>query len=119
MSLRPTAPGASRICSLDSRHLRYFGLLIVYIATWFDKPELVSAVKCALKGWINEGLDILHCKVCAARLIVKIRGSKPSFGTFDSNEAGNAYVERLTEAHSSSCPWRERACQGNFIQSLY
>ncbi|KAF9972386.1 hypothetical protein BGZ73_004517 [Actinomortierella ambigua] len=30
-------------------------------STWFDKPQLVNPVECAMYGWINKGDDRLEC----------------------------------------------------------
>uniref|UniRef100_F6I083 C3HC-type domain-containing protein n=1 Tax=Vitis vinifera TaxID=29760 RepID=F6I083_VITVI len=37
--------------------------------TWFAKPEVVSAINCARRGWVNVDMDIIACEACGARLL--------------------------------------------------
>ena len=32
-------------------------------ATWFCKPEAISPVECARRGWVNTAPDLLTCEV--------------------------------------------------------
>ena len=33
-------------------------------STWFGKPEAVSPLQCASRGWLNTEADVLTCEVC-------------------------------------------------------
>ncbi|KAI9343167.1 hypothetical protein BDR26DRAFT_917683 [Obelidium mucronatum] len=35
---------------------------------WFNKPDEISAVECALEGWSNVGVDTLECLECQVKL---------------------------------------------------
>ncbi|KAG3098514.1 hypothetical protein PI124_g15356 [Phytophthora idaei] len=42
------------------------------IASWFAKPDVISAFECARHGWRNSGPDQLHCNCCMQFLCFKI-----------------------------------------------
>ncbi|KAG8379378.1 hypothetical protein BUALT_Bualt07G0082400 [Buddleja alternifolia] len=37
--------------------------------TWFAKPQVLSPLDCARKGWVNVDIDTLRCTSCDARLL--------------------------------------------------
>ena len=49
------------------KHLSHILLRILFLqaSTWFCKPEMISAAKCALNGWMNTATDTLQCSVSA------------------------------------------------------
>ncbi|KAJ3072557.1 hypothetical protein HDU98_003385 [Podochytrium sp. JEL0797] len=42
--------------------------LATFKISWFNKPDEVGAVECAVRGWANRGVDELECGDCGARL---------------------------------------------------
>ncbi|KAK6148672.1 hypothetical protein DH2020_019584 [Rehmannia glutinosa] len=37
--------------------------------TWFAKPQVVSPLECARRGWVNVDMDTIACASCDARLL--------------------------------------------------
>jgi hypothetical protein len=55
------------------------------VLKWFDKPDIVSAVECARRGWWCIEMDTLACRVCQHRQI----WCPP----MSSSKRGNGYCE--------------------------
>lgn len=75
--------------------------------TWFAKPQTVSAVNCARRGWINVDMDIIACESCGARLLF----STPSSWTQQQVEkAALVFSLKLDTGHKLLCPWVDNIC---------
>lgn len=100
-------------------------------SSWFNKPSLLSPVECARFGWVNDGVDILHCNSCDAYLSGTIQTG------LDAN-SGKQFIlhsiffyiavflvaavaaklhSQLNESHQHLCPWRDN-CSGTDIVSV-
>ncbi|KAE8694718.1 C3HC zinc finger-like, putative isoform 2 [Hibiscus syriacus] len=55
--------------------------------TWFAKPKVVSAVNCAMRGWVNVDMDILAFE-----------------------KAASVFSLKLDSGHKLICPWIDNAC---------
>ncbi|KAK1384013.1 C3HC-type domain-containing protein [Heracleum sosnowskyi] len=81
--------------------------------TWFAKPQVVSAVNCAMRGWINVDSDIISCEACGSRLLF----STPSSWTQHQVEkAANVFSLKLDNGHKIFCPWVDNACDKELAQ---
>ncbi|KAI3991798.1 hypothetical protein MKX01_038196 [Papaver californicum] len=81
--------------------------------TWFGKPKSVSAVNCALRGWINVEMDIIACEACGSRLLF----STPSSWTRQQIEkAAAVFSLKLDSGHKSLCSWIDNACEERLAQ---
>ncbi|KAL8124159.1 hypothetical protein AgCh_011968 [Apium graveolens] len=81
--------------------------------TWFAKPQVVSAVNCAMRGWINVDSDIIACEACGSRLLF----STPSSWTQHQVEkAANVFSLKLDNGHKIFCPWVDNACDEALAQ---
>ncbi|WOG93540.1 hypothetical protein DCAR_0312826 [Daucus carota subsp. sativus] len=67
--------------------------------TWFAKPQVVSAVNCALRGWINVDSDIIACESCGSL-----------------EKAANVFSLKLDNGHKIFCPWVDNACDEALAQ---
>lgn len=75
--------------------------------TWFAKPQTISAVNCARRGWINVDMDIIACESCGARLLF----STPSSWTQQQVEkAALVFSLKLDTGHKLLCPWMDNIC---------
>lgn len=75
--------------------------------TWFAKPQTISAVNCARRGWINVDMDTLACESCGARLLF----STPSSWTQQQVEkAALVFSLKLDTGHKLLCPWVDNIC---------
>ncbi|KAK9834495.1 hypothetical protein WJX74_002926 [Apatococcus lobatus] len=73
------------------------------VGTWFCKPEVAGPLACALRGWINTGVDLISCEVCRAKLSLPI----PSLLSHDDiQKLAEAFAAKLMSAHAETCIWR-------------
>jgi hypothetical protein len=81
--------------------------------TWFAKPEVVSAVNCARRGWINVDSDIIACETCGSRL----QFSSPSSWTQQQvDKAALVFSLKLNNGHKLLCAWVDNACDEKLAQ---
>jgi hypothetical protein len=98
------------------------------VRTWFGKPESLSPLRCAAKGWLNISSSKLQCECCKAELAVDIAVSS---GVGDAAPAASLsldsegrkqretdFVERLSTAHAELCPWRTAICPWHFYMPM-
>ncbi|KAL0415921.1 UNVERIFIED_CONTAM: Nuclear-interacting partner of ALK [Sesamum latifolium] len=91
--------------------------------TWFAKPQVVSPLECARRGWVNVDMDTIACASCDARLLF----STPSAWTQQQGntnpdsrffmvyaqsveKAAMVFSLKLDSGHKSLCPWINNAC---------
>ena len=63
---------------------------------WFDKPDGATPPECARLGWTVDGVDMLVCLACGARVKAP---------TSDADGATAALLRQLADAHARMCPW--------------
>jgi hypothetical protein len=72
-------------------------------ATWFAKPEAISPVECARRGWANAGPDLLRCESCRGAVSAPL---PPALLPDQAAAAAERTAARLEAAHEDGCPWR-------------
>lgn len=82
-------------------------------ATWFAKPESLSASECARRGWENTDVDKITCESCHAVVSCPI---PPQLLPDEASKAGEQSRERMTKAHDLSCPWRGTVCSKSLLR---
>lgn len=82
-------------------------------ATWFAKPESISASECARRGWENTEVDKLTCESCNAAVSCPI---PPHLLPNEAAKAGEQCKQRMTQAHDLSCPWRGTVCSKSLLK---
>ncbi|GAA0140573.1 hypothetical protein LIER_35262 [Lithospermum erythrorhizon] len=81
--------------------------------TWFAKPQAMSAINCARRGWINVDIDTITCEACGARLLV----STPQAWTQEQIEkTALVYSLKLDSGHKLLCPWVDNICDEGLAQ---
>lgn len=81
--------------------------------TWFAKPQVVNAVNCARRGWINIDADTIACEACGARLFF----STPStWMQHQVEKAALVFSLKLDNGHKLLCPWIDNACDETLAQ---
>uniref|UniRef100_A0A2P2KTH8 C3HC-type domain-containing protein n=1 Tax=Rhizophora mucronata TaxID=61149 RepID=A0A2P2KTH8_RHIMU len=104
---RSLAPAKGPLCRPWDRGDLMRRLATFKSMTWFAKPEVVSAVNCARRGWINVDMDIISCEACRVRLLF----STPSSWTQQQVEkAAMVFSLKLDNGHKLLCPWVNNAC---------
>ncbi|KAF5792595.1 putative Zinc finger, C3HC [Helianthus annuus] len=81
--------------------------------TWFAKPEVVSAVNCARRGWINVDTDTIACESCGARLFFS---TPSSWAQEQVEKAASVFSLKLNSGHKLLCPWVDNACDEKLAQ---
>lgn len=81
--------------------------------TWFAKPEVVSAINCARRGWINVDMDIIACESCRARLFFS---TPSSWAQQQVEKAASVFSLKLNNGHKLLCPWVDNACDEKLAQ---
>ncbi|GFP99978.1 nuclear-interacting partner of alk [Phtheirospermum japonicum] len=81
--------------------------------TWFAKPQVVSPLECARRGWVNVDMDTIVCASCDARLLF----STPSAWTQQQVEkAAMVFSLKLESGHKLLCPWTNNVCTEELAQ---
>ncbi|KAL3648198.1 hypothetical protein CASFOL_007622 [Castilleja foliolosa] len=81
--------------------------------TWFAKPQVVSPLECARRGWVNVDMDTIICFSCDARLLF----STPSAWTQQQVEkAAMVFSLKLESGHKLLCPWTNNVCAEELAQ---
>eukprot|EP01024_Parvocaulis_polyphysoides_P048881 TRINITY_DN4688_c1_g1_i1.p2 TRINITY_DN4688_c1_g1~~TRINITY_DN4688_c1_g1_i1.p2 ORF type:complete len:129 (-),score=9.83 TRINITY_DN4688_c1_g1_i1:398-727(-) len=99
----------SRVCpnvsdgkkALDFSYGGMFSRLTSFQAfSWFGKPQPLSPIECARRGWINETVDTLKCQLCEERIFVP-----PEYFSNQKNYEKNLKqsVTSLVANHSAKC----------------
>lgn len=81
--------------------------------TWFARPQVVSPVNCARRGWINVDIDTIACESCGARLLF----STPSaWAQQQVEKAAMVFSLKLETGHKLLCPWLNNSCSEELAQ---
>ncbi|EGZ18956.1 hypothetical protein PHYSODRAFT_499475 [Phytophthora sojae] len=73
------------------------------IASWFAKPDAISAFECARHGWRNSAPDQLQCNCCKRFLCFKIDDKLSEAGAL---KVAEKFAAQLVTGHTELCPWR-------------
>ncbi|KAJ8535980.1 hypothetical protein K7X08_034381 [Anisodus acutangulus] len=75
--------------------------------TWFAKPQAISAVNCARRGWINVDMDTIACEACGSHMLFS---TPPSWTQQQVDKAALVFSLKLDSGHKLLCPWTDNAC---------
>ncbi|CAH2036198.1 unnamed protein product [Thlaspi arvense] len=76
--------------------------------TWFAKPQVISAVNCARRGWVNVDTDTIACESCGAHLYFS---APSSWSKQQVEKAASVFSLKLDSGHKLLCPWIENSCE--------
>ncbi|KAL5544682.1 hypothetical protein UlMin_008466 [Ulmus minor] len=80
---------------------------------WFAKPEVVSALNCARRGWVCVDMDTIACDACGGRIYF----SAPSTWSHEQVEkAALVFSLKLEKGHKFLCPWIDNSCDEMLAQ---
>ncbi|XP_057804949.1 uncharacterized protein LOC131020258 isoform X2 [Salvia miltiorrhiza] len=81
--------------------------------TWFAKPQVVSPLECARRGWVNVDMDTIACVSCNTRLLF----STPSaWAKQQVEKAAMVFSLKLESGHNLLCPWTNNSCAEELAQ---
>ncbi|KAL6994946.1 hypothetical protein U1Q18_005081 [Sarracenia purpurea var. burkii] len=81
--------------------------------TWFGKPQVVSAVNCARRGWVNVDVDTIACEACGARIFFS---TPSSWSQHQVEKAALVFSLKLDNGHKLLCPWIDNSCDETLAQ---
>ncbi|RYP75787.1 hypothetical protein DL769_003743 [Monosporascus sp. CRB-8-3] len=95
------------------------------LTEWTPKPDKVSEIEWAKRGWVCRGKERVRCTLCNRELVVQTNKRQvgdnkelvPVPLDSDIQEAlVNKFAELMDEAHQEGCLWRKRACDDTLLR---
>ncbi|KAJ1402025.1 Zinc finger, C3HC-like [Sesbania bispinosa] len=80
---------------------------------WFGKPQIISSLACAQKGWTNIGVDKIACESCGVCLSFT---SSSSWTSAEVQNASESFSRQLDLGHKVNCPWKGNSCPESLVQ---
>ncbi|CAI8617626.1 unnamed protein product [Vicia faba] len=80
---------------------------------WLSKPQIISSLACAQKGWTNIGEDKIACEACGACLNFS---SLLSWTSAQVQDASESFARQLDSGHKAHCPWKGNSCPESLVQ---
>jgi WD40 repeat protein len=132
------APGfkepLARFCPGDRNELLKRLATFQELTDWTPKPDRVSEIEWAKRGWVCRGKERVRCVLCNKELVVKLNKQEvdgKEVPVLVSSEIGTSslhysraaltkaedalidkYVELVIDSHSEDCLWRKQGCDG-------
>ena len=110
---------APRYCPADRQQLINRLSTFQDLTEWTPKPDRVSEIEWAKRGWICKGKERVQCTLCRKELVVKLNkkvvdGKEiPVLVASEIEEKlADKYVEMIETSHQDDCLWRKRGCDG-------
>jgi hypothetical protein len=96
------------------------------LTDWTPKPDRVSEVEWAKRGWVCQGKERVKCTLCGRELVVKVNRKEvdgKEVAVLIASEVAesvvDAYAELIVESHAEDCLWRKRGCDGMFLYFFF
>ncbi|KAK0300734.1 hypothetical protein LTS00_000992 [Friedmanniomyces endolithicus] len=103
------------------------------VSLWYLKPEAISEVEWAKRGWVCVGVSTVACKGgCEKRVVVSLDYERGSGAEVEGKGGGDAddetesdseslletalvarYQSLIVDGHSATCPWRQAGCKND------
>ncbi|XP_057422341.1 uncharacterized protein LOC130716157 isoform X2 [Lotus japonicus] len=80
---------------------------------WFGKPQIISSLACAQKGWTNISADKIVCESCGECLSFI---SSSSWTSAEGQNASESFARQLDSGHKVNCPWKGNSCPESLVQ---
>ncbi len=116
---RDGAPPPPKYCPGDRDQLLRRLATFQELTDWTPKPDRVSEVEWAKRGWVCLGKERVRCALCAAELAVRVNLKEvdgKEIAVLIASEIAESvvdkYAELIVEAHAEDCLWRKRGCDG-------
>ncbi|KAG5029352.1 hypothetical protein JHK87_012866 [Glycine soja] len=82
-------------------------------SNWLGKPQIISSLACAQKGWMNNGVDKIACESCGSCLSFT---ALPSWTSAEAQNASKSFARQLDLDHKVNCPWKGNSCPESLVQ---
>ncbi|CAH8375491.1 unnamed protein product [Eruca vesicaria subsp. sativa] len=107
-SLKAPAISQSGLCRPWDRGDLMRRLATFKSMTWFAKPQVIGALNCARRGWVNDDTDTISCESCGAHLYFS---APASWSKQQVEKAASVFSLKLDNGHKLLCPWIENSCE--------
>jgi len=116
---RKSDGGPPKYCPGDREQLLRRLATFQELTDWTPKPERVSEVEWAKRGWVCQGKERVKCTLCAKELVVKINRKEvdgKEISVLIASEIAQSvvhiYTEMIVTSHAEDCLWRKKGCDG-------
>ncbi|KHN95942.1 Zinc finger, C3HC-like protein [Metarhizium album ARSEF 1941] len=120
---KTTSHAPAKYCPGDRDELLKRLATFQEITDWAPKPDRVSEIEWAKRGWICQGKEKVRCVLCHKELIVRLNRKEsdgkevPVLVSSDIAEAlVDKYSELIVSSHQQDCLWRNRGCDDTLIR---
>ncbi|KAJ4165402.1 hypothetical protein LMH87_007036 [Akanthomyces muscarius] len=114
---------ASRYCPGDREQLLRRLASFQEITSWTPKPDRVSEVEWAKRGWVCHGRERVRCASCHKELVVKLNRKEQDgkeVSVLIASEIEEALVEKyadlIVSSHQPDCLWKKRGCDDSLLR---
>ncbi|KKA30023.1 hypothetical protein TD95_001517 [Thielaviopsis punctulata] len=114
---------AAKYCPADREELIRRLATFQDISDWTPKPDRVSEIEWARRGWICQGKERVRCTLCHKELVVKFSTKEvdgkevPGLTPLEvENALVVKYHELMTTAHQENCLWRQAGCDESLLR---
>ncbi|KAJ9133088.1 mRNA export factor rsm1 [Pleurostoma richardsiae] len=114
---------APRYCPGDRDQLIRRLATFQELTDWTPKPDRVSEVEWAKRGWVCQGKERVRCTLCSKELVVKLNRKEvdgkevPVLVPSEIEDAlVDKYVELIVASHQDDCLWRKRGCDDSLLR---
>ncbi|EGX94637.1 C3HC zinc finger protein, putative [Cordyceps militaris CM01] len=117
---------ASRYCPGDREQLLRRLASFQEITSWTPKPDRVSEVEWAKRGWVCHGKERVRCALCHKELVVKLNRKEQDgkeVSVLIASEIEEALVDKYAEliisSHQPECLWKKRGCDDTLLRIFF
>ncbi len=114
---------APRYCPGDRDELLKRLITFQELTDWTPKPDRVSEIEWAKRGWVCQGKERLRCTLCSKEIVVKLNKKEvdgKEVPVLVSSEIEDAlvdkYVELIVSSHQDDCLWRKKGCDDALLR---
>ncbi|KAK0384762.1 hypothetical protein NLU13_7240 [Sarocladium strictum] len=95
------------------------------ITRWTPKPDKISEIEWAKRGWLCQSKETVRCVLCSKELVLKLARTNKvpnedeggDDETVSSTEAlVDKYAELVVSSHQEDCLWRKRGCDDSLLR---
>ncbi|AEO63994.1 uncharacterized protein THITE_135466 [Thermothielavioides terrestris NRRL 8126] len=117
------APPPPKYCPGDRDQLLRRLATFQELTDWTPKPERVSEIEWAKRGWVCQGKERVRCTLCGSELAVKVNRKEvdgKEISVLIASEIAESvvdkYAELIIEAHAEDCLWRKKGCDDSLLR---
>ncbi|KAL5598626.1 hypothetical protein BROUX41_003450 [Berkeleyomyces rouxiae] len=114
---------AAKYCPADRAQLIERLTTFQEISEWTPKPDRVSEIEWAKRGWVCQGKERVRCTLCHKELVVRFNTKEvdgkevPVLMPSEIEDAlVDKYYQLIVDAHQENCLWRQSGCEDSLLR---